>query len=368
MKIGIDVRCLMQKNYSGVSWYTFNLLKALFAIDQKNEYRLFYNNAKPVIMPEFNQDNVKYVGFNYSNKLFSASLLLFNWPKIDKLISGCDLFFVPNLNFLAWSKNCRKIITVHDLSFLRFPEFFTLEMQFWHKLIFKKKLTEADCLITVSQNTKKDLIEFFSVEPEKIKVVYEGVEEKFKKLTSDHSEMLRVRQKYHLPDKFILFLGTLEPRKNIESIIEAFRLLASDYELVIGGASGWKTKKIYQFAAKQPRIRFLGYLDETDKPVIYNLASLFVYPSYYEGFGLPLLEAMACGCPVICGNNSSQIEVVADAGLLVDPYNLNEIRMAMEIMLYNDKMREGCIRLGLERAKEFSWEKTAQEMLKIFNF
>jgi len=364
----------MNKNYSGVSYYTFNLLKAIFALDKENQYLLFYNSSKKVDLPEFNQPNVKYVGFHWPNKIFNLALNFFNEPKIDKLIGGVDIFFAPNLHFVAWSENCKKVIAVHDLSFLRFPEFFNFKMRLWHKLIlWKNILGQADMITADSENTKNDLIELLKIPEGKIKVVYLGVSEEFRVLAKDDIRLENARKKHNLPEKFILYLGTLEPRKNIESIVEAYNLFSPPYEggdqrggydLVIAGGVGWKAKNIFKLAKKNSRIKFIGYVD--DRPALYNLASLFVYPSYYEGFGLPLLEAMACGCPVIAGANSSQGEVVGDAGLLVDPYNINEIKKAMEILLANNELRDDFMKSGLERAKEFTWQKTAEKVLESF--
>ena len=180
MKIGIDIRCLMAENYSGVSWYTFNLLKSIFELDNNNEYILFYNNSKPVDLPKFNYPNVSYVGFKYSNKILNLMFVLFNRPKIDQMIGGADVFFMPNINFSALSVNCQKVITVHDLSYLRYPQFLTSKSRFWHQIIIAKKIIQqAERVIAVSENTKKDLIELLGVDESKIKVIYEGVDSKF---------------------------------------------------------------------------------------------------------------------------------------------------------------------------------------------
>lgn len=362
MKIAIDVRCLMNNQYSGVSFYTLNLLKALFELDSSNEYILFYNSSKKPKMPTFEHPNVRYVGFNYPNKLFNLSLMLRGKPEIDRLIGDCDVFFVPNLNFLSLSGDCRKILTIHDLSFLQFPEFFNHKMRLWHKLVLKKmNLKHFDTIMADSQSTKNDIIDLLNIKPEKVKVNYLGVEEQFKQLESG---LDAVKQKYNLPERFILYLGTLEPRKNVESIIEAYNDL--NHDLVIAGGRGWKCQKIFKLAKNNPRIRFVDYIDNEDKPSLYNLADLFVCPSYYEGFGLPLLEAMACGTPVIAGNNSSQIEVVGNAGILVDPYNINDIKEAIRTVLSDDDLRQYLVKRGLTRAKEFSWSKTAAEILEVF--
>ncbi len=366
MKILIDIRCLMFKQYSGVANYAFNLLSALFKIDQENEYILFYNSAKKIDLPKWNQPNVKYAGFSYPNKLFNLTLNFFNWPKIDKLAGGADIFFAPNLHFVSWSKDCRKIIAVHDLSFLRFPEFFTWKQRFWHWLILRRNIiSQADLILADSESTKNDLIELLRVKAEKIQVVYLGVSDEFKILPAEN--LAAVKTKYCLPAKFILYLGALEPRKNIESVIGAFNLLPDlEYNLIIAGAVGWKTKNIFRLAEGRQKIKFIGYVDEADKPALYNLASFFVYPSYYEGFGLPILEAMACGCPVIAGSNSSQVETAGGAALLVNPYDVNEILEAMRAMATEDSLRLAFRKQGLARAKEFSWRKTAGEVVNNF--
>mgnify|MGYP001565565487 CR=1 FL=1 len=367
MKIGIDVRCLMVDNYSGISWYTFNLLNSLFVLDHDNEYILFYNNSQSVNLPRFDYNNVRYAGFRYSNKILNLMFVLFNWPKIDKMIGGVDVFFMPNINFSALSGNCKKVVTVHDLSYLIYPQFSTLKSRFWHKILMAKKIIQqADGVIAVSSSTKNDLIDLLKIEESKIKVIYEGVDHKFQ-IINNQVELDNVSKKYKLPDKFILYLGTLEPRKNIESIIEAYSKLKTDHYLVIGGATGWKTQRIMALVQKNDKIKIIGYVAEEDKRGLYNLADLFVYPSYYEGFGLPPVEAMACGTPVIAGSNSSQVEVIKNGGLLVDPYNINEITKAMEIMLANKELRDEFITAGLKVARDYQWDKTAKETLEIFD-
>ncbi len=367
MRIGIDIRCLMNDRYSGVSWYAYNLLKNLFESDRDNRYVLFYNSSKRVVLPEFNYDNVKYSGYRYPNKLLNLSLNFFSYPRIDKLIGGVDLFFVPNLHFIAWSDKCKRILTVHDLSFLRFPEFFTAKMRLWHKLIIKKNiLGQADLIIADSLSTKNDLRELLNLPEEKIKVVYLGVDQRYF-VPVAAQQLAAIREKYSLPDKFILSLGTLEPRKNLAGIIAAYEPLALEAELVIAGGRGWKNKLNNDVSPDHKKIRFIGYVAEEDKPALYQMASVLVYPSFYEGFGLPLLEAMASGCPVIAGSNSSQVEVVGNAGLLVDPSSISEIKNAIIAILENPDWRNQLAENGKKQAAKFSWIRTARETLEIFN-
>ncbi len=366
MKIAIDIRCLMGNRYSGVGWYAYNLIKNLLQIDQENEYLLFYNSSKKVDLPKFDYPNVKYCGFNYPNKLFNLSLNFFNYPKLDLLVGGCDLFFSPNFHFLAVSSKVKLVVTVHDLSFLIYPQFFTLKQRLWHQLILSKKiLKRADVVLADSISTKTDLIDLLKIENDKIKVNYLGVEERyFNILSSD--DLNRIREKYNLPEKFILCLSTIEPRKNLEASIKAFEDLDSDLNLVIAGGNGWKTREVEKMIKNNNKIKFIDYIDEIDKPAVYQLATIFLYPSFYEGFGLPLLEAMASGVSVIAGYNSAQVEVVNDCGLLVDPFDINQIKLALENLINNQELRKEFIDEGKKRAKDFSWQKTAERTLEEF--
>ena len=372
MIIGIDIRTLMDEQYSGVSEYTFNLLNAIFKIDNKNEYKLFYNSWHNISdrMPKFNYDNVKIVKTKYPNKLFNNILQkIFKTPKIDKLLS-VDIFFMPNIGFISLSSQCKKIITIHDLSFLRYYDFFSLKRNLWHKIINVKKIIKNfDHIIAMSKNTKKDIIELCKITEKKISVIYSGISEKYYKI--DDKENIKIKNFPNLPKKFILFLGTLEPRKNVDSIIKAYNKLRKNnnfnkYKLVIAGGKGWKNKNIYN-AFKNSKykndIQFLGYVENKDKNYLYNLADLFVYPSFYEGFGLPPLEAMACGCPVITSSVSSLPEIVGSAGIMVNPHDILEISQAMNDILSDKNLQNKLSQKGIEKAKEFNWEKSAKEYL-----
>ena len=377
MKIGIDIRTLMNARPSGVSEYTYRLIKEILRLDNYNEYRFFYNSfGNCPNIPKFTKNNVKLVKYNYPNKVLNYLYFeFFNSPKIDKELET-DVFFMPHLNFIGLSKGAKSLITVHDLSFLRYPEFFSWRKNFWHRMINVKKLIKRfDTIVAVSENTKRDIVELCGIDENKVKVIYAGVGEEYRRMADDQSlKMAKVREKYKLPDKFILYLGTVEPRKNVEGIIRAYNEVRSkklelrNINLVIAGGKGWKSKKIYREREEskfKDDIKFLGYIDPEDKVYLYNLASVFVYPSFYEGFGFPPLEAMACGLPVVASFASSLPEVVGDAALMVDPYNINDISRALKEILTNENLRNQLIARGLKRAGEFSWRKTADEYLKV---
>ena len=380
----------MESKYSGVSEYTLNLLTEIFQQDQENQYKLFYNSGHDISarMPKFDFPNVEVISSRYPNKLFNNILQrFFCWPKIDQKL-GVDLFFVPNIGFISLSDKCKKIITIHDLSFLRYGDFFSWKRQLWHKLINVKKIIKSfDLVIAVSENTKRDLIELCGVPEEKIKVIYSGIGKEFK----DYHDLISgevknpptpfikganiVKNKYSLPDKFILFLGTIEPRKNIGGLIRAYsqfrdnNLGMNDVKLVLAGGKGWKFKNIfreYEKSKYRSDIIWLDYVDAGDKAGVYNLASLFVYPSFYEGFGFPPLEAMACGVPVISSNSSSLPEIVNNAGILITPNNISELATAIEKVLKDEELRKTLISRGLENVKRFSWEECAKEYKEAF--
>ena len=259
MKIGVDIRTLMDKRYSGVSEYTYNLLKEIIRQDEKNEFLLFYNSFGDCPnIPDFQAKKVKIVRYNYPNKVLNYLFFkFFNSPKINQEL-GVDVFFMPHINFIGMSAGARSLITVHDLSFLRYPEFFSRRKNFWHNMIgVRKLLKKFSQIAAVSENTKRDIVELCGINPSKVKVIYSGVSEKYRKISSDqlptvkqilkynglteaeadkgkhfkapmpylNADGLRlkaVKNKYNLPDEFILYLGTVEPRKNLEGIIRAY--------------------------------------------------------------------------------------------------------------------------------------------------
>lgn len=382
MKIGIDIRALMDKQYSGVSEYTFNLVKALLKInaDRKlgHQFKLFYNSFTDLEsrMPKFDYPATEVIATKYPNKLFNYILTkLGNYPQIDKILD-VDLFFMPHLNFAALSPSVKKAITIHDLSFLRYPEYFSWRKQIWHKsLCVPRILRGFDRITAVSEHTKKDVIELIKIPTDKVHVIKPGIDHGVFHKISDAALLDDIRCRYDLPDKFILFLSTFEPRKNIAAIIQAYEKFSQDhgptFDLVLVGRDGWNSADILKaIAAYQGpgRIKRIDYIDNHERAPFYNLASVLIYPSLYEGFGLPILEAAACGTPVIAGANSSMPEVAAGASLLVDPFNAAEMTSALASILDNRELRQRMIDNGLAHARDYSWEQTASEYFKlIFN-
>jgi len=377
MRIGIDVRCLAEGRRTGVEEYTLNLLENLFKHDKKNEYILFFNCfSKSTIDFSWTEKyaNVRIKKFRIPNKLLNLAFWYLNWPKIDRMIGGTDVFFLPNIIFGSFSSKAKVILTVHDLSFERYPENLSWKRKLWHIFINPKKICRrADKLIAISNSTKSDLENVYDIPTEKIDCVYSGISEKFEYLDRNNPDLIKVKERYNLPYKFILYLGTIEPRKNIIGIIKSFNQLRQEgsegMKLVLAGYPGWLSEEIFTEIKKSDfnqDIIYLKSVPDEDKVCLYNLASLFVYPSIFEGFGFPPLEAMGCEVPVISSNNSSLGEIIGSGGILVDPDRTDEIYKAMNQVLSSSKLREKLKKEGKKQAANFRWYKTAKETLKIF--
>lgn len=381
MRIGIDIRALAAGRRTGVEEYTINLLKELFRSGGEHEYILFYNawgKAEPDLSWADGFAHVRVRRFHIPNKLLNFSLWYFRYPKLDRLIGGVDVFFMPNLNFAAFSKQVKVFVTAHDLSFELFPEFFSRKQRLWHFAVnFRGLLRRSDRVIAVSHSTADDLATVYRIQREKIQVIYSGVDERFTPMNRNDLGLLAVQEKYHLPYKFFLYLGTIEPRKNLESLLRAFEAFrrtaigeAAKYELVLAGRPGWNYEGLFEAIAKssaREAIRMIGFVDDADKPALYNLASVFVYPSFYEGFGFPPLEALASGTPVIASHSAALPEVIGDAGVLIDPYRPDEILQALREITRDKSFQAKLHTRALSERQRFTWQASGQAFLELLS-
>ncbi len=368
---------------TGVEEYTLNLLQNLFLLDKENKYVLFFNSFKPV-KADFSwlekYPNVRLKRFHFPNKFLNFCFWYLDFPKIDRLIGGADIVFLPNIIFGSVSAKAKLLATIHDLSFERFPETFSRKRRWWHGFINPKKICRrALKIIAVSDSTKNDLQSLYGIGPEKIEVISSGVSEKFLPISRNGQKLISVKEKYGLPYKFILFLGTIEPRKNIAALIRAFdgfkKYAAGKndenltrFKLVVAGQNGWLGEKIYREMKKaeyKNDILAVNFIPEEDKPFVMNLATLFVYPSIFEGFGFPPLEAMKCGVPAIISNNSSLPEVVGNGGIMVNFDKPDEIEKAMREILENPQLYEKMKEAGIKKASGFNWQTTARKFLDV---
>jgi glycosyltransferase involved in cell wall biosynthesis len=378
MKIAVDIRVLMDQQYSGISEYVYYLLRSWLDNHSEHEYIFYYNSWRPLPRELFSwvKGRVTFKRTRWPNKIFNYFLqFLWRRPKLDQLVGPVDIFWSPHLNFSNFGQSATlKVLTVHDLSFLRYPEFFTRRKNFWHRFLRLKKLVaQYDFIVAISENTKQDLIELLGVTAEKIKVIYSGVNQDSATLTPEEIRDFRIKN--DLNSHFILYLGAIEPRKNVQGLIEAYerlrdkRLDLSNYNLVLAGAKGWKNRAIYRQASNslyKDDIKFLGYVSREERNWLYNQATLFVYPSYYEGFGFPPLEAMNHGLPTITSDASAIPEVVGDAALTVNPYSVIDVTHALETLLEDESLRLYFSERGRLRAAWFSWPETAKNYFSLF--
>lgn len=365
MRIAIDVRSLMEGRHSGVEEYTVRIIDALSRIAASHTYHLFYNSAKDVVLPKF-RENVVIHGFRYPNKLFNTSQLVFNRPRWDTMLPvKPDVVFIPNPRLAPLSYGVPLVTTVHDLSFERFPEFLTLRRRMWHTFMRPRLLLQnSDHAIAVSQHTKEDVVRMYGIGEEKISVIYSGVRSDTVTPTHVH----RVRTKYVLPDRFLLFIGTQEPRKNITAVIEAFNAIAHSISqhLVIAGEEGWKMRQLEKSissSAYKDRIHMVGFVPEEDKAALYAAADLFVYPSFYEGFGFPPLEAMLAGTPAVVSFNSSLPEIVGEWATMVDPYDVAQLAGVLRELLVSPTRVPGATRKAIR--EKYSWDRAAKETIRV---
>jgi glycosyltransferase involved in cell wall biosynthesis len=363
MRIAIDVRSLMEGRHSGVEEYTTQIIRAMVRVAPKHEYHLFYNSTKKVKLPDFGEQ-VKVHGFRYPNKILNLSQFLVERPHWDELVQA-DCFFVPNFRLTPLGQDVPLVTTVHDLSFERFPELFSWRRRVWHKLMRPWVLMHnSDKIIAVSEATKKDVVDLYQIYHRKIKVIYSGVTG----MDSNEDRRELMKKRYNLPDKFVMYLGTLEPRKNVSGIIQAFDAIASEVEhdLVIAGANGWLMGEIDRAlnnSRGRSRIHLTGFISEEDKWELYKMANLFVYPSLYEGFGFPPLEALLSGTPVITSNNSSLPEVVGKWATLIDPFDTAELALVMKELLNELPVVEESVRREIR--EKYLWDRAAKETLDV---
>ncbi len=367
MNIGIIIEKNLDDQKGGMEIYTYNLIKYLLKIDKQNTY-FFIKGHSNTSFPRENEIKVN-LGKTPVRKVLKNS---FELPRIVKKYQ-LDIIHDPSqMGPFLLPMKAKKILSVHDLFSLTHPRLFNPKRAFYvYKYLLPQVLKRIDRVITISQNSKKDIIEYFPYLKSKISVISLAANESFKKTKSGN--LGRVKRKYKLGFPFIFTLGTLSPRKNLINLIKAFSKLKAqglEHKLVIGGRNWWRFESIFRGAhdlEKKGEIIFTGFILDRDLLYFYNLADLFVFPSLYEGFGIPILEAMACGCPVITSRISSMPEVAGNAALFInDPQNADEIAERIEEILNYSHLKENLVKKGYIQAARFSWEKTARETIKVY--
>ncbi len=361
MKIGIDAR-LLERRMTGIGRYLENLIRYIPEYDEKNEYVLFSYNP----LPGFPRENIRNVATlqtgaeGYLQKIQSVLWLHAILPRFIKR-EKIDLFFSPNSLLPIFGTGVKNVIAIYDVFQLIHPSFHSFVYRTYISFFLSRTLKHADHILTISEASKRDIVTLLRVPENMITVTYLAADERCMPRTISMEDRARYAKKYGLPARFILYLGVLEKRKNIDCIIYVADRLrdVADVGIVVGGRLGYGGEQYLEEIRARSTMRYIGFFDDADMPFIYNLAELFIFPSHYEGFGLPPLEAMRSGVPVIASNTSSLPEVVGDAGILLDPVAYGEYAGAVLKLLNNPNERAILIEKGLEQARKFSFRKTA---------
>jgi glycosyltransferase involved in cell wall biosynthesis len=379
MRVAIDGRSLTDERLTGVGTYTLHIITELARLSPEDTFFVFVSGSEVARarVPDLKLPNIHFFESRLPNRLLSLILLLpFSPITLDAFLpQGVDIWFFPNHNVIKTRRPY--VFTVHDLSFIHFPQFFSFKDRLARALQKIKSLSQgAQYILTPSQATARDVMETFHVQEKKVAITPLGVDHI--RFTSREQPSDRTfRAAYDLNRPYILSAATLESRKNLESVIEgydAFRAKGGEpLPLILMGATGYGAKRIRDTAKAAmfaDDIRFLGFVPEKQKPALFRGASAFLFPSFYEGFGLPVLEAMSVGSPVITSFTGSIPEITSDSAILIDPFNVEDVTAALSILfnpIEGKALRQTFSKKGVARARLFSWTKTAQKTLEVLH-
>ncbi len=360
MRIGIDASRAARAQRTGTEGYSLHLIQALLALDQTNDYTLYFNQAPAAgLLPQGSRCRHRVMPFP---RLWTHLRL-----SVEMALHPPDVLLVP-AHVLPLIHPRRSVVTIHDLGYLREPQAHRPLDRLYLDLSNRYHVRAAARLLAISQATKDDLVSRYRVAPERVVVTHLAAGEDMRPV-EDAARMAAVRARYGLAGEYLLYVGTLQPRKNLARLMQGFAPVAAQHpalQLVLAGKKGWMYEDIFAQVRQlglEGRVVFTGYVDTADLPALYSGALAFVFPSLYEGFGMPVLEAMACGAPVVAANTSSLPEVAGDAALLVDPTDVDAISGALARLAGDAALRRELRARGLAQAARFSWERCARETL-----
>jgi len=381
MKIAIDISPLATRKRTGIPNYIFNLCQNLPIADENNKYLLFgasfgYYQSLQAATKEMRISKYPNMSARISRMPRAALRLMWKYvhaPSAESLVRQKIAVLHGTDRITAPPKKAKIVVTVFDLTPIKHPTYHTKGMISRYISDFPHLLKNADMVIAISNCTKNDIIEHFDVAEERVRVTPLAANDDYKQI-SDKNAIDKIKSIYDIDKDYILFVGTLEPRKNLVNLLKAYSILPDylkhDYALVLCGKKGWYYEEIFETVRElklENKVIFTGYVPDEDIPLLMNGAAVFVYPSFYEGFGLPPLEAMACGTPVISTNVSSIPEVVGDAGILVSPTDVEELSDAMLRVLDSETLKAQLSEKGLKQASKFSWRATAGKTMEVYN-
>ena len=363
-KIIVDSISLLSP-LTGIGRYTYEISKELISKDGFDVAFFYGYHSKTLLRPTTNSEikNLKFLLNEYPFiKKIARKVLIFS----SKITAPTyDLYWQPNFIPNDGIKAKKIVTSVHDFSFILHKEYHPKERIEHFEKYFFTNVAKSDMIITGSEFSKQEILEQLNFSNEQIQVIYHGINHNLFKVYDN------IKVNFELPKKFIFSVGSIEPRKNLVGLLKAYNSLdkefKKEFKLVLAGFKGWENEEIINLIEQdKENIHYLGFVSDSELAKVYNLASLFVFPSFYEGFGLPVLEAMACGTPVVSSNTTSLPEVGGEAVVYCDPNNVNDIAEKIQIVLNDKKLQQEMIGKSLKRAKQFTWEKAAQEHMKIF--
>ncbi len=371
MRVAIDIRSLVEETVTGVGQYTHSLVGELIQ-NTSIEWYVFYNQGKKIAPPALvdlchDIPHVHLVSTRYPNKIFNflLSLRIFTLDRIVCARAGIpalDWFFFPNLGFISVSKHTKMMLVVHDLTFERFKQYYSLKRIWWHAILRPKRLiAHAHTIITPSRSTTEDLKLLYTIDHTRVRTIPHGRPE-------DVSDVAGGENTASSATPYFVAVSTIEPRKNFEGIIAAYKesgLHKHGIQLIICGGLGWRYRKVVKKFTTTPGVVYRGYVNHAEKQRLIAGALALIYPSFYEGFGLPILEAFSAGVPVITSDRSSLLEVCDGAAYLVRPHITSDIAHAMRDLAYSPELREWYRVEGRKRVVKFSWSTAAQSVLKL---
>jgi O-antigen biosynthesis alpha-1,3-mannosyltransferase len=373
LRVAIDIQNLLLPK-TGVGHYVYELAKSLSALNADADFLFFYfNRNRSLNLPFLSQRAKEHRIASRRIRLYGQIWKYLQFPAIDRFLPEVDVYHFPNF-FIRPFRRGKCVLTIHDLSFIRYPQYTEPKNLAFLTRQVKHAVKRADKIIADSNFTRNEIIDIYSIEPSKVVTVYPGIRHEFGQPVLV-SEIESIRKKYNLFDPFILFVGTIEPRKNLLGLVEGFRIMREssleykNVRLVVCGMPGWLCETTIKRMEKPDvakNITRIGYVPDEDLPALYSAAEALALPSWYEGFGFPCVEAIANGVPVLCSKDSSMSEICGETAILVEPGRPENIAAGLIRIFTDSQLKESFARNGRELVKKFTWEHTAKQTYDVY--